>query len=442
MSSYVRINASVYSRIGYGRVSNTNSFYMNGKFTSENHIENVQASMENRGSDYLFALADNMICENPEQDFNISILKELEKLHEKISVNDQDIYSSAKELENRVNDVERLISSFLEMNRVNETDSRWNMGFSGLLFSDGQFVALTGGNGRVYMMREGIIRPLASDTEKAKRAIDMMTKDDEESEEIKLPGQEIMGSVIVSDVSDIMAGDSFVLLSHGVMEALGEERIEDLFSLQSDSSHIAYRMVDEAMKRNSSGDLTAMVIQVEKIYEGKSSSRSVRQKPQSEQKKMVDRFSKVPPVTYKYNKNTRRSGKSRDILYVIMVILTVIALFVIVGLMISSLMKAAKKNITTSPTPSPTTSVTPTITPYPEEPTESPTQTPEDTEEPGEIIEHKVRAGESLSGIVRKYYGDTSLLDKLCKYNNIEDPNKISVDQIIKIPPREVLAGQ
>ncbi|NLM74217.1 MAG: LysM peptidoglycan-binding domain-containing protein, partial [Clostridiaceae bacterium] len=40
------------------------------------------------------------------------------------------------------------------------------------------------------------------------------------------------------------------------------------------------------------------------------------------------------------------------------------------------------------------------------------------------------------------YYGDTSLVDKLCKYNNITNPNLIKVDQVIKIPPREVLEQQ
>ena len=56
------------------------------------------------------------------------------------------------------------------------------------------------------------------------------------------------------------------MITDGVLEALGEEKIEDMLAMRSDSSYIAYRIIDEAMKRNSSGDLTAMVVQVEKIY--------------------------------------------------------------------------------------------------------------------------------------------------------------------------------
>ena len=55
MSSVIKVNACVYSRKGYERESNANSFYMNGKFMSEQHIDNVQASMENRGTEYLYS---------------------------------------------------------------------------------------------------------------------------------------------------------------------------------------------------------------------------------------------------------------------------------------------------------------------------------------------------------------------------------------------------
>jgi len=41
MSSVIKINASVYSRIGYGRTKNTNSFYLNGKYTSQQYVDNL-----------------------------------------------------------------------------------------------------------------------------------------------------------------------------------------------------------------------------------------------------------------------------------------------------------------------------------------------------------------------------------------------------------------
>lgn len=462
MSSVIKVDSCVYSRIGYGRDQNTNSFYMNGKFTSEHHIENVQASMENRGTEYIFAVADNMVCEDPEQDINVSILKEIGRFHEKVTVNGGDLESDIKDLESRINDTERLLSSFLEMNKVPEADLRWNLDFAGLILYDGQFAALTGGSGKVYMMRDGMFKPLASETTRAKRMIDAKVGNEAEADEIQLPGEESTGNTIASDIYDVQEGDTFVLMSDGLFEALGEEKTEDLMALRNDSTYITHRLVDEAMKRKSSGDLTAMVIQVEKIYDQPSSRKAIskttakpvpHQQPeqtmQSKQavKNRVDRLNKVPPVTYKYNKHKRKSNRYQNLVFVGLVILTVAILFTLLGLIINSLMNTVKDDIG-SPTPGATETVSPSpddINPSgepddtdgPDEETPTPSPTPD-----AEIKEHRVKSGESLSSITREYYGDISLMDKLCKYNNISDPNSIQVDQVIKIPPKEVLTAQ
>lgn len=446
MSSLIKVNACVYSRIGYGRSNNTSSFYMNGKFTSENHIENVQASMENRGSEYLFAVSDNMICENPDDDTNISILKELGKFHEKITVNGGDVDLKAQELESRVNDSERLLTSILEINRVHQDDSRWDIGFSGLLLSEGQFVALSQGCGHVYMLRDGMFKPLASETTKAKRAIDAKVHDcDGDLDNIELPGREKQGSVIVSDVYDLKEGDSFILLSNGLLEALGEDKVEDFLALRSDSSYIAYRLVDEAMKRKSSGDLTALVVQIEKVVEGQAPSRRAAQRnqtPQQVMKSKVDKFNKAPAIAYKYNK--RSSSKYQSIVFMTLIVLTVAVLFGLLVLIISSLMNTGKNSII-PPKPTVTATAAPTPTPTevtPDPPEETATSEPTPPPDTGEIKEHKVKAGESINSIARTYYGDVSLVSKLCKYNDISDPNKIQIGKVIKIPPKEVLAGQ
>ncbi len=450
MSSVIKVNACVYSRIGYNRDYNTNSFYINGKFTSEQHIENVQASLENRGLEYLFAVSDNMVCDYPERDISASILKEVGRFHEKITVNGGDINSKIGELESRVNETERLISSFLEMNRVPETSPEWNLGFSGLLLSDGKLVALTSGNGRVYMMRDGRFRPLAADTSRAKREIDNRILDNEEESEadIVLPGEEDKGSAIVSDVYDMVEGDSFILLSNGLFEALGEEKIEDILALRSDSTYIAYRLVDEAMKRKTEGDLTALVVQVEKlINQGRTKKSTPRIQPKQDVKTKVERLNNAPAITYKYNR--RKTNKYQSSILVGMVFVTVAILFGIIFLIISSLINTGKENFT-SPTPTaPIVSTTPTSTPDDILPTKDPaeTETPPPTPTPTpqastDVKNHVVKKGDSISSIARTYYGDTSLVDALCKYNNITDPNKIIQGQVIKIPPKDVLKTQ
>jgi len=456
MSSVIKINASVYSRIGYGRTKNTNSFYLNGKFTSQQYVDNLQASMGSRGVEYFFAIADNMVYDYPEQGVSASILKEISRFHEKFAVSGGDIKSKTEELESRVNETERLITSFLEMNKVPETSPEWNLGFSGLLLSEGRFVAVSSGNCRIYMMRDGRFRPLASDAARAKREIESkiigdLDNEDDRADDVVLPGEEDKGNAVVSDVYDIVEGDSFILISNGLYEALGEEKIEDILALRSDSTYIANRLVDEAMKRKTVGDLTALVVQVEKLIDnpGKSKKPVPRaQQPRQDVRSRVEKLNKAPAITYKYNR--RKTSKYQSTILIGMVFVTVLILFGIIFLIIRSLMNIGKENLPSpTSTAKPPVTATPTNTPDdiypgedPDETTPDPTPTPTPTPKETEIKEHVVKKGDSMSSITRTYYGDTSLIDELCKYNNISDPNKIIQGQVIKIPPKEVLKGQ
>ena len=448
MSSVIKVNACVYSRKGYERESNANSFYMNGKFMSEQHIDNVQASMENRGTEYLFTVADNMNCSDDDKDTHISILKEINRYHEKITVSGGDIKSKIKELESKVSDISRLITSFLEMSKVPAEDPRWGIGFGSLLISDGQFVAATAGNCRIYMMRDGMFRPLAAETSRAKRMIDALIRSEtaEEQEDVTLPDEDPDSLVVVSDIYDVAEGDSFLICSDGLLSALGEEKIEDTLSLRSDSSYIAFRLVDEAMKRSSSGDLTAMVVQVERRYEGSSVRRSQARSKQV--KNRVDRISRAPAITYKYSR--KRGGRYQGALYAVLIIVTVLALFGIMYIIINSMINTGKDTAKTDPIPTITATPTsqPTSTPdpvYTPDPTDGPplvdeTPTPEPTTAPdGEVRTHTVAKGDTMSKIARTYYGSSDYALKLCEYNGISDPDKIIIGQKIKIPPVEML---
>jgi len=450
MSSVIKVYACVYSRKGYERESNANSFYMNGKFMSEQNIDNVQASMENRGTEYLFSVADNMNCSDDDKDAHISILKELSRYHEKITVSGGDIKSKIKELESKISDISRLITSVLEMNKVPAEDPRWGIGFGSLLLSDGQFVAATAGNCRIYMMRDGMFRPLAAETSRAKRMLDAMIRSGEsegDDTDVILPDEDPDSLVVVSDIYDVSEGDSFLICSDGLLKALGEEKIEDILSLRSDSSYIAYRLVDEAMKRSSSGDLTAMVVQVERIYEGSGSSRKAASRSK-QVTRGVDRISRAPAITYKYNK--KRGGRYQGTLYAVLIIVTMLALFGIIYIIINSMINTGKETaggdiptVTSTPTSRPTSTPGSEIdTPEPaDEPPlvdETPTPTPTPTSS-SEVRIHTVVKGDTMSKIARTYYGSSDYAAKLCEYNGIADPDKIIIGQKIKIPPVEML---
>ena len=97
MSDLLKVNACVYSRKGYEQEQNRDDFYMNGKFLSEHHIDNVEASIENRASEFslLLLIIWNFLMMSRSK---FSILREIGKFHEKITVQDGDIDYKTKNL--------------------------------------------------------------------------------------------------------------------------------------------------------------------------------------------------------------------------------------------------------------------------------------------------------------------------------------------------------
>jgi serine/threonine protein phosphatase PrpC/LysM repeat protein len=440
MSEILKVNACVYSRKGYERESNKDDFYLNGKFLSEHHLDNMQASMENRGSEFLFAVADHMEYSDDEKRARFSILREMGRFHEKISVHDGDLSYKTKELNSRVTETAKYLESFLDMNNVPETEPERKMGFSGLLLTDGNAVGATYGTGHIYFCRSGIFKHMTVDRAQPKRLAELGIISDEEAESFQekynISDDDSANQVTMSEPIELMEGDKFLLISDGIYNVLDEEYIEDIMSMRSDSTYIAYRILSEAVKRGSTDDMTAMVISVDRIRSTSGSAKKPAARPKATALKST------PPPTFKYQKS-RNYKKYENIIYYVAVFLTTILLLLILYFVIMNIfnnLNDPEDEITPTPvvsitdTPSPTPEATDEVTPTPE-------ITPEPTKAAVEIREHRVRPGDTLSKIARQYYGDDyAYVEKLGKYNEIPEPyDTIVIDQIIKIPPIEVL---
>jgi nucleoid-associated protein YgaU len=55
---------------------------------------------------------------------------------------------------------------------------------------------------------------------------------------------------------------------------------------------------------------------------------------------------------------------------------------------------------------------------------------------------HDVRGGESLFAICQQYYGDTSLVKALAKFNKMDDPEQVRAGRRLMVPPVEALGGK
>lgn len=447
MNEVLKVNACVYSRKGYEREINRDDFYMNGKFLSEHHIDNVEASMENRGAEYLFAVSDHMEFSDDEQRASFSILREMGRFHEKITVHEGDLAFKTKELSSRVLETGKYLESFLDMKNAPPEDQARQMGFAGVLLTEGKAVAATYGTSHVYYCRGEVFRHMTDDRAKPQRLVELGIISDEEAgdfeEKYHAAEEEKTGEVSITDPVDLQEGDKFLLISDGIYNAVGEEYLEDILSMRSDSTYIAYRILSEALKRSSDDDMTAMVVCVEKITVSGTGSSGVIKKTAERPK--TSSLKNTPPPTYKYTKKNIR--KYENIIYRICVVLTAILLITICILVVRNIMDKIRDVDDGTPTPTVVTATpSPTTTPTEEEPTETtPTAAtepmPAQTQAEAEIKEHVVVKGDTLSSIARKYYGDNyAYVERLGMYNKIPAPyDSIIVGQKIKIPPKEVL---
>jgi LysM repeat protein len=295
-------------------------------------------------------------------------------------------------------------------------------------------------------MREDSFMPLARESTKREKLVRLgvLTDKDAEREDLVIQEDEAVAAgetdspVIMSEPVPFCEHDTYLLISQGVFESLGEERIEDILAAGGESTAMAGKIVDEAMKRTTRGDLTAMAVQIEKIYDIQGAAR----KPML--KSRVDALSKTPAVTYKYN----RKPTGRDnIMFAGLFALTVVVVLAILYILISSFFpKADKPKATATPKPSVTAATTAgTETTATEETTvvaetsgtEAATVVTSSTA--AESQTYTVQKGDTMSGIVKKYYNDVSLIDALAEFNNISDPSRIQPGDVIKIPPVDIL---
>lgn len=445
MNEILKVNACVYSRRGNKRETNRDDFYMNGKFLSEHHLDNMEASLENRGNEYVFAVADHMEYSDDEKRASFSILREMGKFHEKITVHEGDTDFKTKELASRVAETAKYLESFMDMNKVPAEDPSRQMGFSGLLLSEGKAFGAIFGTGHIYYCRGNVFKHMSGEKAQPQRLAELGIISDDEVESFQEKyniDEKQEGPVSFTEPMEILEGDKYLLISDGVYNTLGEENLEDILSMRSDSTYIAYRVISEAIKKNAEDDMTAMVVRIERVTA--SNTPSVKKVPE---KPKATALKSTPPPTYKYNSTNKKSfRKYENIIYYVAVVLTAILLVVIMYFVIKNIMDKLKDTDPVSPTPPVTISITPAPTDAPElTPEATPQATPAPTQAPvAEVKVHKVKKGETLSSIAKLYYGDDwTYVEKLGMYNKIPAPyDNISIDQELKIPSKEELKAQ
>ena len=433
MGNVVKISAAVTSRKGMSKDQNYNDYYLNGKYVSEQGIDNSRAFAENSSADFIFAVSNAMSIEDLQDNTKISITGELTRFQERIKEGRGDIGARLNDLCQKIEETNSLVYSI----SLNNKDNRRNeTAFSGLVVNKTKAAAISIGDTNVYIFRNARLRRLILDKEKPDKLLKMGIINEDQAKVIAQGGgaslhESIMGAQ-VSEAVELNSNDIFVLSSGRLEDLIDEETITDILLSGAEVNIITEKITKEIAEANPDIDVTILTAKVTKIFE----------------ETIADEGGSAVAAS-KWSDRTADSyeKKQENIRTFIVAALTVVILAAIIGVTYNMLKDDDGEGEGSGGTA--TAYVSPSGQTAPAGGTAAAGQTSGTTAPAGQTasgatvsaaspssgyITYKVEAGDTLESISRKFYNDPTKYTIIMERNDITDPTKLRAGQIIIIP--------
>ena len=437
MDNLIKLSATVVSHTGMVKAESQDNFYINGRFMYEYESNNVQVSIENNEAQYIFAVCDGMVKEVPQKNTSVSVIKELRKLHEKIKNSSKDIGVKLDQLKESIEETNNLIYS---ISLGSGDESRRRTAFAGLIIAENKAAAVSIGNCRAFLLRGNSIKQLPSDYKKTERLLRMGIITSQQAEALAgqfgSNGEEDKTTVKKSEIFDIRYGDVFLLCSNGLTDMVEDEKIFEILSSGHDTDYISNLLIKEALKNGGEDSVTALIIKIDNADGGAV-------------EKSIDRKHYVKG--HRRSQLNTPSKSSNGAMNRVIRIVTVLAVCILIAgaaFGVYKLMNNSPDDDVAGNAPIASTGEAPIYTdgesadadleittgePQPTGESSDSTQTETDS---GAIQpeSYTVKAGDNLYMISKKFYNDREKYVLIMKANDISDPNKIIIGQVLVIP--------
>ena len=141
-----------------------------------------------------------------------------------------------------------------------------------LLAFDGHFACLWAGDSRLYLLRDGALNRVTRDHSQVQELVDAGVLDPEEAE--RHPAANVITRAVgaADDLSldicqgPLAPGDRFLLCSDGLVKAVSEAEIAEALR-DSAPEEAAARLVDAALARQASDNVTAVLVEAQNVTE-------------------------------------------------------------------------------------------------------------------------------------------------------------------------------
>lgn len=455
MGNAVKVSFSAVTHAGTSYTVNNDRIYANGRFIHPSAADYAQISLEMVDTRFFFALSGQM----EDDESGVSLISDLKKFHQKASASSKGINVKLDDLVQVVEQASNLIHS-LSLGDNDFGDRKPS--FSGILIEDGHIAAVSLGSYRIYKLEGDTFKLFVNDYKRAERLLKMGIISDEQAELLtkqqKAAMEEARTTVKKSDIYPIRTGTTYLICSTGLSDSVDEDTIYDILASGAEPDEAAEELVAEALKKEPDEAVSAMVIRIEDANEQYGYDDDMVRPMQNRAPSV-----RVQP-RYSGNTPARRRQIPVDVGKIAAIlVLVVLATAVILGgyklwQMLSPQAKVPVEDSVPANNGTEGEDSTPADdTPDGQEQDDDlePADEPDDAEgdetgQPGtpsggnsgdsyEIgpdgTTYIVKPGDMLMAIAKKFYGDESKYVLIMKANNIEDPNKIYVNQELKIPP-------
>ena len=442
------------------------SFYLNGKISNTEKIDNILVSNEIIKENSIFALSENFECKIEQSNTLISQMKEIKKYHSKLQTESFDEISLG--LENCIKGTYDFIYGIEGDDQLEFSNDKL---VTSVLINENNAKFISTSYDSLYYISNNEVSNIFS-----RDNINNIIEDENEEENDYAPSSGVIKSFVVNDIKK---NDIFVFCTKNINDNIDNDIVSNNCKDEYSTEEIAWNLINNVSSKDIIDELIVVVIKILDIDENKivnkqpkskflglfgnenkkreveneviedktdeddfeeddeeedNHKKSVFDKDEKEEKKLYNEYAKV-------NIQKPNRLKKRMNIYLKRIISLVIVVVLLAGIVwgMVKLFKLIINNGNVVEVPA-QTSIIPVEVPDISEsptPTPTPTPTPEPTPTPTQELynEYTIQPGDSLSKISTMFYGSSAYVDDIVVYNdNLSDKNVISVGQKIKIP--------
>ena len=255
------LTAGVRSDVGNVRSNNEDNFYICGKYRTDVNDNNSKAQCRVTDRRALFSVCDGM------GGVEFGEIASLIAVSNMRNAKKADFYKISGE------DVQSINKQVGDIG-LEKCSGRMGSTLSNLYIDNGSAIACNLGDSRTYLFRDNTLTKLSEDHDEATRLVNMGIITPEQAltdnrrhqltQFLGMLEDEVIPEPYYSEEITIKDGDRFLICSDGVSDMLLDNELADLLNESLSAQDMADKLVDEALKRGSKDNCTALIVDVKK----------------------------------------------------------------------------------------------------------------------------------------------------------------------------------